>query len=161
LACGYIVEVIGPLIRGALAGAAGTTALNAVTYADMAARGRPASELPQRAVEKMADDTGTGIPGDDEQRQNRVDGLGPLLGLATGVGVGVAAGLLRPLLVRVPGWVCGPLVGAVAMALTDGPMKRLGLTAPQDWSATDWASDAVPHLAYGAVTVATLRRLGG
>jgi hypothetical protein len=33
------------LARGAAAGAAGTTALNAVTYLDMAVRARPASDM--------------------------------------------------------------------------------------------------------------------
>jgi len=37
--------------RGAVAGAAGTTALNAVGYADMALRGRPASSVPARVAE--------------------------------------------------------------------------------------------------------------
>jgi hypothetical protein len=151
--------MIGPLLRGSLAGAAGTTALNAVTYADMALRGRPSSELPQHAVQKVADATGTNIPGEGEQQENRVDGLAPLLGIATGVAVGAAAGLLWPALARVPGSVSGPLVGAAAMALTDGPMTRLGLTNPQGWSISDWASDAIPHVAYGVVTVAALRRL--
>ena len=39
------------IIAGLLAGAAGTTALNAVTYADMALRGRPGSEIPEHLVE--------------------------------------------------------------------------------------------------------------
>ena len=40
-----------PILRGAAAGAAGTTALNVVTYLDMAIRGRPASDTPERSVE--------------------------------------------------------------------------------------------------------------
>jgi hypothetical protein len=151
--------MIGPFIRGSLAGAAGTTALNAVTYADMAVRGRPSSQLPQQAVRKLVDDIGTSIPGEGERQESRVNGLGPLLGIATGVGLGAAAGLLRPAFGRAPGWASGPLLGAAAMALTDGPMTRLGLTSPKDWSTMDWVSDAIPHLAYGVVTVAALRRL--
>lgn len=151
--------MVGTLIREALAGAAGTTALKMVTYTDMAVRGRPASDLPEQAVEKIADQSGIEIPGEGDQRQNRLHGLGPMLGLVTGIGVGAATGLLHPLFVRLPVWMCGPLVGATAMALTDGPMKRLGLTDPQEWSATEWASDAVPRLTYGVVTVAALRRL--
>ncbi|MGH8861488.1 MAG: hypothetical protein ACRDVG_09695, partial [Jatrophihabitantaceae bacterium] len=80
------------LIRGALAGAAGTTALNAATYVDMAARGRPSSQTPQHAVEIIADKARRPIPGDDEQRANRLTGLGSLTGIATGVGVGAVAG---------------------------------------------------------------------
>jgi hypothetical protein len=45
------------------------------------------------------------------------------------------------------------------MALTDTSMMRLGLTDPASWSAIDWASDAIPHLAYGTLTVTVLRRL--
>src|SRR3569833_2837053 len=41
------------MIAGLLAGAAGTTALNAVTYGDMALRGRPASEVPERLVDRL------------------------------------------------------------------------------------------------------------
>jgi hypothetical protein len=37
------------VLVGTLAGAAGTVALNIVTYADMAVRGRPASEPPPRS----------------------------------------------------------------------------------------------------------------
>src|SRR4051794_30051453 len=73
------------VVAGAAAGAAGTTALNTVTYLDMALRGRPASDTPQQAVHKLADRAGLNIPGDGERREGRVDGLGPLLGVLTGV----------------------------------------------------------------------------
>ncbi|MCP9968874.1 hypothetical protein LUX57_29935 [Actinomadura madurae] len=43
------------LTRGLAAGAAGTTALNLVTYLDMAVRGRPASSTPEQSVERLAD----------------------------------------------------------------------------------------------------------
>ena len=43
------------------------------------------------------------------------------------------------------------------MAASDAPMTRVGLTDPARWSKTEWASDAIPHLAYGLVTTATLR----
>jgi hypothetical protein len=45
-----------------------------------------------------------------------------------------------------------------AMALTDGTMSFLGVTDPRSWSMTDWASDLVPHLAYGFVTAVALER---
>ncbi|PWI45743.1 hypothetical protein [Streptomyces sp. ICBB 8177] len=51
-----------PLI-GAAAGAAGTTTLNAVTYLDMALRGRPSSDTPQLAVERLTDAAHTSVPG--------------------------------------------------------------------------------------------------
>jgi hypothetical protein len=51
------------------------------------------------------------------------------------------------------------LVGAGAMAAANLPMTGLGITDPRQWSAKSWLSDAVPHLAYGAVTGALLRAL--
>jgi hypothetical protein len=80
------------LLAGAAAGAAGTTALNAITYLDMVARARPASSTPQDTVEKLSDLTGIPIPGDQEERANRVAGLGPLTGLVAGVGIGPSSG---------------------------------------------------------------------
>lgn len=145
------------LLRGAAAGAAGTTALNAVTYLDMAWRGRPSSSTPQQAVEELASRAGQPIPGTGEERENRLDGLGALTGVATGIGVGALAGVLRPVVLRL-GPVLGPaLLGAAAMAATDTSMTRLGLTDPRQWDATAWLSDAAPHLAFGVASYATLR----
>lgn len=145
------------LLRGAAAGAAGTTALNAVTYLDMAWRGRPSSSTPQQAVEELASRAGQPIPGTGEERENRLDGLGALAGVATGIGVGALAGVLRPVVLRL-GPVLGPaLLGAAAMTATDASMTRLGLTDPRQWDATAWLSDAVPHLAFGVASYATLR----
>src|SRR3954471_14183541 len=131
-------------VRGAAAGAAGTTALNAVTYLDMAWRGRPASSTPEDTVEKLAHTAGLEVPGDDATRQNRLAGLGPLTGIATGVGVGVLAGLLAP---RLPLPVLAGVVGAGAMAGSNIPMAALRVTDPRSWDAGSWISDVVPHLA--------------
>jgi hypothetical protein len=149
----------GWLARGLAAGAAGTTALNAVTYLDMAARGRPASELPEQSVNLLAERLGTDIPGGNGNKQNRVQGLGALLGIATGLAGGVVATAVRPLLRRVPLGVGAVVVGGIAMAGSDVPMVRLRLTDPSSWSAAEWASDAAPHLVYGVVTAWTARRL--
>jgi hypothetical protein len=146
-----------PLLRGALAGAAATTALDAVTYVDMAVRGRPSSQTPQQTVEKFADIAQVDIPGDEDTRQNRVDGIGPLLGIATGVAVGTVAGLLRPVLVRTNPLVAAVLIGAAAMAASDLPMRALGITDPAEWSPQDWLADALPHLAFGAIVETALR----
>jgi hypothetical protein len=43
-----------------------------------------------------------------------------------------------------------------ALLVGNGPMTILGITDPRSWSTTDWASDVVPHLAYGTVTAAVL-----
>src|ERR671933_760091 len=125
------ISVLGWALRGAAAGAAGTTALNAVTYLDMAVRGRASSSTPEQTVEKLAAAAHVPIPGDEETRQNRVQGLGPLTGLVAGIAAGV-------------------LVAA------NGPMTALRITDPRTWSATDWASDLVPHLVYGAVVKTTM-----
>src|SRR3954464_15373311 len=86
------VSPAGWALRGAAAGAAASTALNAVTYLDMAVRGRGTSSTPEDTVEKLAEKAHVPIPGEGEKRQNRVQGLGSLTGLAAGVGVGVLAG---------------------------------------------------------------------
>jgi hypothetical protein len=60
---------------------------------------------------------------------------------------------------RMPGPVAVVAAGAAAMAASDGSMAVLGVTDPREWDAASWLSDALPHLAYGAVTVATLHAL--
>ena len=145
------------LLRGAAAGAAGTTALNAVTYLDMAVRARPASSTPQQSVEVMAQKLGHPVPGEGERHENRLAGLGPLNGIAVGVGIGAVAGLLRPVLARLSLPVGATVIGAAALAAANIPMKRLGVSDPATWSAADWVSDVVPHAAFGLVTHATLR----
>jgi uncharacterized membrane protein len=144
------------LLRGAAAGAAGTTALNAVTYLDMALRGRPASDAPEQVVQRLAGKAGVDLPGGRTERANRVAGLGPLAGIAAGVGVGALAGVLRSAGVRLPTALGGPLLGVAAMAASDVPLGALGVSDPRTWSATDWVSDALPHLVYGLTTHATL-----
>jgi hypothetical protein len=150
---------IGPLgwaLRGAAAGAAATTALNAVTYLDMAVRGRAASSTPEQSVEKLALTAHVTIPGDAQTRQNRVQGLGPLTGLVAGVGVGVLAGLVRGAGFRSGTPVGTALTTGVVLVAANGPMTALGITDPRTWSASDWVSDVVPHLAYGLVLTTTM-----
>ena len=144
------------LLKGAMAGAAGTTALNAVGYGDMALRGRPASRTPDQVVEELARRIGLTIPDRGEAHQSRLEGLGALAGMVTGVAVGSAAG-------RLPGTVCrlGPLagpatIGGAAMLATDLTTAVLGVSDPRTWDATSWLSDVVPHLAFGAVVYAAL-----
>ena len=144
------------LLRGAAAGAAGTTALDAVTYLDMVVRGRPASDTPVRVVRTLAGRAGVDVPGNRTQRANRFAGLGPLAGIATGVGVGAFAGVLRSAGVRLPTAVGGPLLGLAAMLAADGPIAALGISDPRTWSRADWVGDVVPHLVYGVTTHAAL-----
>lgn len=146
-------------LLGAAAGAAGTTALNATTYLDMALRGRPSSSTPQDTVEALADTTHAQIPGDEDTRDNRISGLGPLTGIAAGVGTGALLGLARA-----AGWrptVRARTAAATLLALVAGnaPMTALGVMDPRQWPASSWAADIVPHLAYGAVTATVLDHL--
>src|SRR3954454_8974454 len=151
------IGTVGWTIRGAAAGAAGTTALNIVTYLDMALRGRPASTTPERTVERLAETARLSIPGKGERRASRVEGLGALTGLAAGVGVGGLFGLARA-----TGFRAGTLLTTVVVLVsTNGPMTVLGVTDPRSWSRTDWLSDLVPHLAYGAVVATTMDAFGG
>lgn len=148
------------LLAGAAAGAAGTTALNVVTYLDMATRGRASSNAPEDSAERLAEKAGITIPGEGETRDNRLAGLGPLLGVATGVGIGALAGaVLGGMRWRPPVSVLSVALGAAAMAGTDAPMALLGVTSPSSWKPADWAADVVPHLAYGAVTAAVVSSL--
>lgn len=149
------MAMIGPILRGAAAGAAGTTALNAVTFLDMAIRGRPESQTPKQTVEALAVRAHVSVPGRGEELANRTASLGSLSGTATGVAVGVAYGLARHLGVRPPLWAGALLASVAALAGSNGPMTALGITDPRTWSTTDWVSDIVPHVAYGLVTVAT------
>jgi hypothetical protein len=57
--------LIRALARGLATGAAETTALNAVTYADVAVRARAASDTPDRAVQALVTQSGHRIPGDE------------------------------------------------------------------------------------------------
>ena len=147
------------VLAGAAAGAAGTTALNAVTYADMVLRGRPGSSTPEQSVEAMESRLPVSVPGRGETRDNRITGLGSLSGIVTGVGIGAVFGMLRRAGLRPPTPVGAVLVGLTAMASTAVSMARLGVSDPRTWSADDWLSDLAPHLAYGAVTYATLEGL--
>ena len=153
------ISPLGWALRGAAAGAAGTTALNLVAYGDMAVRGRPASTTPEQTVEKLAGKAHVSVPGAPERRQNRVEGLGALTGLGAGVAIGALVGLIRALGYRSQPLVGTGLITAGVLVATNGPMTVLGVTDPRTWSRVDWIRDVVPHLAYGAVVKATMDAL--
>ncbi|MER5604275.1 hypothetical protein [Streptomyces sp. NPDC002265] len=143
--------MIRTIVRGCAAGAAGTTALNAVSYADMAWRGRPASSVPENLVDTIA--TRVGLPlRDSAAKGNRLIGLAALTGIALGSGMGAAVSLVHQAGARMPVWLGGAVTGAVLMAVADVPIARLGLSDPHTWTTGDWASDVVPHLVFGLVT---------
>jgi hypothetical protein len=173
------------LVRGLVAGAAGTVALNVVGYLDMLARGRPASDLPARVAGRLADEVGIPLDWDDDEDEagggegadddgaddragsfgngrlaNRQEALGALLGYANGLGLGGAYGIVRLVMPRPPTWLAGALLGGAAMAASDIPATSLELTDPQEWGTQGWLSDIAPHLAYGLVTAWTFEALG-
>lgn len=138
------------LLTGAAAGAVGTAALNVVSYGDMAVRARPASEMPQKIVQKAASSMGLeDLASDSEAAVNRRTGIGSLLGYANGLGVGAVYGILRPLLRRVPVAIGALAAGAAVMALSDVPASRSGATDTKTWSAADWTADVIPHALFG------------
>lgn len=145
------------LLTGLAAGAAGTTALNAVTYLDMVTRARPTSTTPEdtvRRTEELANLSLSQDGPDSEAAQNRRSGLGALLGIAAGLGTGALYGLLRPRLGSAPLAVLGTVAGLAANVGTTAPMAVLGITDPRTWPASSWVTDLVPHLAYGFATAA-------
>ncbi len=150
------------IVRGAIAGAAGTVALDVATYADMALRGRSSSGTPAQLVGVLADKLGIaslGTEAKDDTASNRRSGLGALLGYATGVTVGVAYGAVRGR--RGDGSTLASVaVGLAAMAMSDVPIAVSGVSDPRTWGVSDWASDAIPHLVYGLVTVAAYDAMG-
>jgi hypothetical protein len=149
---------VGGIGWGILAGAAGATALNLVTYVDQAVRARPATDTPGQTVEALTSAVGVDVPGDPEKRANRLEGLGPLAGLAVGLGVGAVAGAVATT-GRWSWMVATPAIGLGAMAISDATMTALKISDPRTWTPASVASDAGPHLAYGAVTAILLNRL--
>ncbi len=152
------MSLVRGVLIGAAAGAAGTTALNAETYLDMVARGRPTSSTPEDTGEKLSDKAHVPVPGEGDARKNRVAGMGPLTGPVAGVGVGAGG------LARAAGWrpdlvVSGLLATVGALIGSNAPMTVLGVTDPRTWAATDWVADVAPHVVYGAVTAWVLQGL--
>ncbi|MGQ7296848.1 hypothetical protein [Quadrisphaera sp. KR29] len=145
--------------RGLAAGAVGTAVLGAVTHADMAWRGRPASSAPADVVEAAVRATGRDVPGRGEQRSNRLTALGALSGTAAGLATGVLVSAARTAGLRFSGPGGAAVTGAVAMAATDLPMGALGVSDPRTWTRRDWVADAVPHLAFGMAAHGVLRAL--
>ena len=145
---------------GTVAGAVGTVALNVTTYTDMAVRGRPASSVPAQVVGQLTERVGIDLSAENEDpngptAQNRQSGLGALQGYMVGLGIGAAYGLVRPRLNDVSSPLAGVGLCIAAMVASDGPAAALGVTDPTTWGFSSWASDIVPHLAYGLATALT------
>ena len=162
------------IVAGLVAGAAGTLALNVAGYVDMLVRGRPASRLPADVAGKLADEIGLPLDFDIESLDpeadedevvvesrlaSRQEALGALLGYANGLGIGAVYGILRLVVPRPPTWLAGAALGSLAMAASDYPAAKLGLTDPQTWSREDWMADVVPHMVFGVVTAAVFEAI--
>jgi hypothetical protein len=139
------------LTRGLIAGAAGTLALEAVSYLDMALLGRPPSMAPQQSVRRIEEAIGVDL-GKDGAAYNRRAAIGALLGYATGLAVAVAyaAAVRRPR----PRPEASAQLASAAMLAANLPMTAWGITDPRRWTPADWLADIAPHLAYGAVAAA-------
>lgn len=92
----------------------------------MALRGRPASTVPARTVDALADVLGSPVPGRGEAREARRTALGALAGIAQGLTVGVLAGATRSAGLRLPAAVGAALTGAASLAATVVPVAALG-----------------------------------
>ncbi|WP_222266088.1 hypothetical protein [Modestobacter marinus] len=149
----------GTFARGLIAGAAGTTALSAATYLDMAWRGRPPSTLPAETADALAEAAGRPVTGRGDTREARRTGLGALSGIGSGLGVGLLASVARSAGVRFPAPVGAVVTGAASMAAADLPAAALSVGDPRRWTAAEWAGDAAPHLAYGAAVQAVISSL--
>ncbi|MGV9809751.1 hypothetical protein, partial [Micromonospora chersina] len=137
-----------PAVDGAIAGAVGSAALNVVSFLDMALRGRPASSTPEQTAGRLADAAHVDL-GPEEKAANRRSGLGPIIGYGTGIAAGALFGILAARR-RVPLPLAVGALGGGVMATSDGSLAALRISDPRTWSAKDWVSDVVPHLAYGA-----------
>lgn len=142
------------VVYGMAAGAAGTAVLNATTYADMAIRARPPSDLPKNMVKELARRAGVAPP-----EGPRETAFGALLGYLDGFGAGALFGMLRPAMREVPWFIAGLGLGALTMLLSEGTATAMGQTDPREWGAAGWISDIVPRCLYGCVTVLTFDQL--
>jgi hypothetical protein len=149
------------LIQGAIAGAAGTMALDITSYLDIVVRGRSASNLPAELIRCFAEiakipDLSTPDDRADDKTKNRRSALGAISGYSVGIGIGAVYGVVSPLLSGTPLFCRAILVGAAAMAAADVPIVQLKLTDPRQWGTVGWLSDIIPHFAYGLVTAAVV-----
>ncbi|MFF5340579.1 hypothetical protein ACFY4H_07680 [Streptomyces althioticus] len=117
------MNLTSPLLRGA---AAGMTALNIVSYADMAVRARSASATPEATLLKLTERLHIRFPDTGDRLNDRIAGLAPMTGIAAGLGIGAVLGAARA-----AGWrpsLRHRYVVATAGALigTNGPMMSWG-----------------------------------
>jgi hypothetical protein len=149
------------ILMGMVAGAVGTTMLNVVTYLDMAMRGRPPSEVPEKVVDELTNKLDLSLEGtgDREVASNRRSTLGALMGFASGMAWGSIYGAVHPSVGKVPPAVRSAGLGMAVMAGNDAPAIAMRATDPTEWGVAGWISDITPHIVYGVATVASYERL--
>lgn len=142
---------------GLLAGAAGATAKNAVSYLDqIVSDDAPPSSPNSATVAKSASAAAT-VATEQAPSGNRATALGALGGLGIGAVVGAIAGALRGSNATPNPVVAALLTGGAAMVAGDGIAAITG--APKARSGTNLGRDAIAHLAYGAVTGIALHKM--
>ena len=60
-----------------------------------------------------------------------------------------------------PSTLAGLAVGAAAMAASDVPMTKTGVTDPNTWGSEGWLADIIPHALYGVALAYTFDALEG
>jgi hypothetical protein len=131
-------RMLNAALRGIIAEATGTVALDTSTYLDMAIRGRSSSNAPSKMVDTIAQKlhlplSTQGTSSKDQSAQNRESGLGALLGYVNGLGIGVIYGMIRSRSDEIPSPLSAALVGLTAMAASDIPMVALRVSNPKTW----------------------------
>lgn len=151
-----------PILGGVIAGAVGELTLEAISYGDMFARARPASEMPGKVAQRLADTAGVELaqPGERaEKAEIRREAGGAILGYGMAVGVAVSYALLRHAGLRLPLPLAGLAMGGAAMAISNSTATVLGVTDPREWGTEGWLADIVPHAAYGLAAASTLEMI--
>jgi hypothetical protein len=149
------------LLMGMVAGAVGTTMLNIATYLDMAMRGRPPSEVPEKVVDEVTNklDFSLEQEGGGETADNRRSALGAPHGFSFRSVWGSIYGLVHPAIRRISPAARSAGLGVAVMAGNDVPAIAVGATKPSEWGISGWVSDLTPHMIYGIATVASYERM--
>ena len=138
-----------------VAGAAGTFALDVCSYLDIAVRGRPPSDVPEKVAKRFVDEAGIDLGDDKDVAKNRLSGIGALMGYATGISGGIAYVLARRRFPETSTTLLGLGLGFGVMAFTDTSSTVAGATDPRTWGLSGWVADAFFHAVYGVVTAST------
>ncbi|MBE7189411.1 hypothetical protein [Jatrophihabitans endophyticus] len=144
------------ITAGLLAGAAGATAKNIVSYLDQTATGDAPPSSPSGPTVTNTASTASVVAAETEDR-SRAGAAGPLGGLLIGLGVGAVAGVARGTNATPNPAVAAVVTGLAAMAVGDGAAAAGGQAAT--FTPARLGRDLIAHLAYGGVTAYALHRM--